>query len=259
MGYCGKICCALVAGMLAACHGRDAAATADPAEATHLHEGSLVVVPEKSALRQVLAIAPAQKQSVQTPLQAPAVLEADPARVANILPPLSGRISTLYVHLGDAVKAGQPLFTIDSADLAQARSDLRHARIALTQTKKTLERQQDLAEHHIAAQKDLEQAQADYDGAQSEYERAATVFRVIGVDPEAAQAAGSSRELTVRSPLAGRIAMLNLVPGTFANDNAASLMTVSDSDSMALRISTFKSESSGSLSRRMTLVSRTRQ
>jgi len=191
MGVCGRIGCVLLAGWLSACHGREAAGGDAAAEATHVREGELIVVPEKSALRQVLMIAPVQKQSAQTPLQAPAVLEADPARVANILPPLSGRISTLYVHLGDAVKAGQPLFTIDSADLAQARSDLRHARIALTQTKKTLERQQDLAEHHIAAQKDLEQAQADYDGAQSEYERAATVFRVIGVDPEAAQTIGS--------------------------------------------------------------------
>ena len=232
MGPCGRICCALLAGMLAACHGRDAASADDTAAASHVHEGTLIAVPEKSALRQVLAIAPAQKQSAQTPLQAPAVLEADPARVANILPPVSGRISTLYAHLGDTVKAGQPLFTIDSADLAQARSDLRHARIALTQTRKALDRQQDLAEHHIAAQKDLEQAQADYEGAQSEYERAATVFRVMGVDPDAAQAAGSSRELTVRSPLAGRIAMLNLVPGTFANDNAASLMTVSDASTI---------------------------
>jgi len=36
----------------------------------------------------------------------------------------------------------------------------------------------------------------------------------------------------VRSPLAGRIAMLNLVPGTYANDNAASLMTVSDASTI---------------------------
>lgn len=232
MGYCGRICCVLLAGWLSACHGRDAAGGDAAAEATHVREGELIVVPEKSALRQVLAIAPAQKQLAQTPLQAPATLEADPAKVASILPPVSGRISTLYVHLGDTVKATQPLFSIASADLAAARSDLRHARIALTQTKKTLDRQQDLAEHHIAAQKDLEQAQADYEGAQSEYERAATVFRVMGVPMEGDGEGASSRELTVRSPLAGRVSMLNLVPGTYANDNAVALLTVSDASTI---------------------------
>ncbi len=210
---------------LAACHSAEPApADASPA-APHLREGNLIVVPEKSALRQYLAIAEIQQQTVQTPLEAPAVLEADPSKVANILPPLSGRISALYVHLGDTVSAGQPLFTLDSADLAQARSDLQHAQIGLTQTKKALSRQQDLADHHIAAQKDLEQAQADYDNADSEYQRASAVFRVLGIDAHSAE---SPRQLTMRSPVSGRVSALNAVPGTYANDNTAALMTISD-------------------------------
>lgn len=221
-----RIVCVLVTGMLlAACGTQDTGAGAE--EATHTHEGELIVVPEKSALRQALQLDTVQKRTVQTPLQAPAVLEADPARVANILPPLAGRVAALYVHLGDAVKAGQPLFAMDSAELAQARSDLQHARIALEQTKKALARQQDLADHHIAAQKDLEQAQADHDGAQSEYERASAVFRTLGIAES-----GGGRELTVRSPLAGRVSMLNLVPGTYANDSNAALLTVSDASTI---------------------------
>ena len=36
------------------------------------------------------------------------------------------------------------------------------------------------------------------------------------------------RSLTVRSPLAGRVSLLNAVPGTWANDNTAALLQVSD-------------------------------
>jgi cobalt-zinc-cadmium efflux system membrane fusion protein len=211
---------------LASCRAHDAGDGA--AEASVVHDGELLTVPEGSPLRQALVVQPVAKQQAQTPLQAPAVLEPDPSRVANVLPPLSGRISALFVHLGDEVKAGQPLFAIDSADLAQDRADLQHARIGVEQTRKALARQQDLYDHHIAAQKDLEQAQADSDNAQSEFERASAVFRSIGLAAETPAAGGSVRELVVRSPLAGRISTLTAVPGTYANDNTAALLTVSD-------------------------------
>jgi cobalt-zinc-cadmium efflux system membrane fusion protein len=228
MRICGAVVGVLLACVLAACHSGDAAGADQAAAASHLREGELVVVPEKSELRQALAVAAVERKTAQIPLEAPAVLEADPARVANILPPLAGRITALRVHLGDAVKAGQPLFTLDSADLAQARADLQKARIALEQTRKALERQNDLAEHKVAAEKDVEQAQADSDNARSELQRAITVFQVMGIPPDSGQAGGSARELTVRAPLAGRVSMLAVVPGTYANDNTAALLTISD-------------------------------
>ncbi|HZR36174.1 MAG TPA: efflux RND transporter periplasmic adaptor subunit [Nevskia sp.] len=209
---------------LAACgHGDGAEEGSSPPQL--VRNGDSIQVPEQSELRKYLVVAPAQQRQIQAPLAAPAVLEADPSRVASILPPVAGRITALLVRLGDAVKAGQPLLTMDSPDLAQARADLQHAQITLAQTRKALAREQDLAEHHIAAQKDLEQAEADYGNAQSEYQRAAAVFTVLGLS---AESTGSPRQLTLRSPLAGRVSALNAVPGTYANDSNAALMTVSD-------------------------------
>ena len=124
------LACALGA-VLASCHGHEAGDGA--ADASFTHEGELLAVPESSPLRQVLVLQAVAKQQAQTPLSAPAVLEPDPSRVANVLPPVSGRIAALYVHLGDEVKAGQPLFALESADLAQDRADLQHARIGLEQ------------------------------------------------------------------------------------------------------------------------------
>jgi cobalt-zinc-cadmium efflux system membrane fusion protein len=211
---------------LTGCHSENSSAAENTTGATHVRDGTYVVVPEKSELRRYLVLGDVAKQTVQEPLMAPAVLEADPSKVGNILPPLSGRISALYVHLGDSVKLGQPLFTIDSSDLAQARSDLQHAQVALSLFKKALTRAQDLAAHdQIVAQKDLEQAESDYAGAQSEYERAAAVFSTLGI---ALKSTESPRQLTVSSPVTGRISILNAVAGTFANDNTAPLMTVSD-------------------------------
>lgn len=212
--------------ILAACHTKSAAPANNAAEATHVWQNNVVTVPEASELRHFLVLGKATLRSVQTELLAPAVLEADPSKVANILPPLSGRIAHLYVHLGDNVRAGQPLFTIDSSDLAQARADLKHAQQSLVFFKKALVRAEDLAAHNnIISAKDLEQAQTDYAGAQAELERAQAVFSTFGIPLNTNE---SPRQLTVKSPVSGRVSTLSAVAGTFANDNTAALMTVSD-------------------------------
>src|SRR3982074_1818415 len=87
---------------LGGCHPENSTATQDSMGATHGRDGAYVRVPEKSELRHYLVLGAAAKQTEQDPLLAPAVLEADPTKVGNILPPLSGRISALYVHLGDS-------------------------------------------------------------------------------------------------------------------------------------------------------------
>lgn len=215
---------AVVLAVLAACSkpANDAASAPVP---TVQRVGQQVSIPEGSALRDFVVVQAVEQRVLSSPLSVPAVVEADPAHVANILPPLAGRISGLFVRLGDPVKPGQPLFTIDSADLAQARSDLQHAEHALSLTQKALARTQDLAAHGIAAEKDLEQAQSDHAGAESDYERAAAVFRLLGLSPDAKT---SPRQLTVTAPITGRVAALNAVAGTYINDSTAALMTVAD-------------------------------
>uniref|UniRef100_UPI0013D36A58 efflux RND transporter periplasmic adaptor subunit n=1 Tax=Enterobacter hormaechei TaxID=158836 RepID=UPI0013D36A58 len=53
----------------------------------------------------------------------PAVVEADPARLMKVLPPLSGRVTELKIRLGERVERGQPLLMLDSPDLHTAHAD----------------------------------------------------------------------------------------------------------------------------------------
>ena len=76
-------------------------------------------MPERSPLRSRLAIAPVPSGTSARDLVLPAVVEADPARLIKVLPPLAGRVTQLKVQLGERVEAGQPLVVLDSPDLGQ--------------------------------------------------------------------------------------------------------------------------------------------
>ena len=95
--------------------------------------------------------------------EAPGSIEAMPEKLVKITPPLAGRITRLQRALGDSVKAGEPLFTLDSAELSAAYADDSKAKSALLQARQELERQKTLFEAEIAARKEYEAAQAAFD------------------------------------------------------------------------------------------------
>ena len=196
------------------CKTRNADATAI------VHDGNKVTVPTNNPLSGRLQAEPAELTSVQRQVAAPASVEADPARYAKILPPLSGHILQLFVHPGDTVKKGQALLSIDAPDFVGAQADYSRSRSALAQAERALERQKDLATHGIVGQKDVEQATADRDAAISDYNRAKERLRLLGMDPDKTQLGAP---LIVRSPLSGKVLDVSTAPGvptipTFAYD-----------------------------------------
>ncbi|AMM24146.1 efflux RND transporter periplasmic adaptor subunit [Variovorax sp. PAMC 28711] len=190
------------------------------------HVGAQLLVPEASPLRRSLSIRAADALAIEVPLSLPAAVEADPARLVKVSPPATGRVVSLDKGLGDAVRAGDVLFRIDSADVAQARSDAQKARAALALAAQALERQRALGSAGIAANREVEQARNDFEQAQSELARTAARLAQFGAAQGDDKASG--RSIAVRSPVAGRVIDLAAAQGTYWNDITVPLMTVAD-------------------------------
>jgi cobalt-zinc-cadmium efflux system membrane fusion protein len=189
-----------------------------------IHDGGRLVIPATSPLRQFIVIQPVVEHLVISPFTLPAIVEADPTRLIKILPPLLGRITSLNKRLGDLVQAGEILFTIDSADLAQAMSDLERAKAALTFAQENLKRQQRLSVSNIAARRELQQAFNENEQATSEVQRANAKLKALNVNP----ADVNKDFLKVRAPISGHVIDLNAAVGGYWNDLNAPLMTIAD-------------------------------
>jgi cobalt-zinc-cadmium efflux system membrane fusion protein len=199
------------------------------AEAPFSRVGNRLVVPPGSLLRSQLVVEGAATKDVARELVLPAVVEADPARTVNVMPPVTGVVVDLMAQLGGRVVKGEQLAVIDSSDLAQAISDEEKARSALKLTKQTLDRLLVLEKNSAVAVKDREQAQSDYAQAQSELERTDARLRAIGapMDQKA-----NSRLLSVKSPVSGSVISLQVAPGAFVNDPTAAMMTIANLDTV---------------------------
>jgi cobalt-zinc-cadmium efflux system membrane fusion protein len=190
-----------------------------------LHQGNRIVVPEGSPLRQRLTVVAAATEPKSPLIQAPGLVESDPARTVTVLPPGAGRVRELKVGLGDRVQRGQLLALIDSPDLAQAYDDNDKAASAAALTARILQYQEAQVKIGAASQRDLEQARSDNEQAQAEWARTREHLRAIGA---AADAQGEARLLALRAPAPGSITALSTAPGTTINDDTQPVMTVAD-------------------------------
>jgi membrane fusion protein, heavy metal efflux system len=190
-----------------------------------VRDGQQIIVPDGSPVRSKLTIDAVAQKEVQRNLVLPAVVEADPARIVKVLPPLAGRITQLKVQLGEEVEQGRPLLVLDSPDLGTAYADHERAKANLALAIKNRDRLRDLVKTSAIAVRELQQAETDTINAEVEKQRAEARLKQIGVDPEVPT---RSRTVTISAPVSGSIIDLTVAPGAYWNDPTAALMTVAD-------------------------------
>ncbi|MDQ6829851.1 MAG: efflux RND transporter periplasmic adaptor subunit [Gemmatimonadota bacterium] len=164
----------------------------------------------------------------------PAQLVMNEEHTVRVQSPVVGRIRSLDAKPGDPVEVGSPLAHISSSDIAQARSDLLKAEAARVQTEAALRRARDLFEHHVVAQREVQQAESDEAQARAEAARArARMSVLVGIRGSGDAAAGE--EFVLRSPIRGEVIDRAANPGAEVRpDNGQILFTVSSLDTMWL-------------------------
>jgi cobalt-zinc-cadmium efflux system membrane fusion protein len=155
------------------------------------------------------------------PLQTEAVgsIDFNEDMTAQVFPPYQGRIVKLFALMGDNVKRGQPLLTIESPDLIQADSTLIAAAGVLALTTHVLERAKQLSAVQGIAEKDLQQAISDQQTAEGALKAARDAVAVFGKSQPEIDRMVMSRTidpyLVVPSPITGRVTARSAAPGDF--------------------------------------------
>src|SRR6202012_2332303 len=85
-----------------------------------------------------------------------------------------------FYNIGDEVKAGDVLFTIDSPDLLQAESTLLAAAGVLELQKRARARALNLLKAGGSAQKDVDQSTSDQQTAEGNFKAAKDAVRIFG-------------------------------------------------------------------------------
>jgi cobalt-zinc-cadmium efflux system membrane fusion protein len=182
-------------------------------------------------------VEPAGERAFPIEKQAVGSIDFNEDMTLHVFTPYQGRIIGLFAKVGDDVKKGQTLFTIDSPDLLQAESTLIAAAGVSEFTTRNLARLKELYTTRAVSQKDLEQAVSDQQTAEGNLRAARDALRIFGkTDADIDQIVSrrmADPTLVVPSPISGRITARNAAPGLLVQPgNAPAPYTVADISTM---------------------------
>ena len=154
-----------------------------------------------------------------------ATIQPDAERLARVAPRSEGRIIAAPARLGDSVRGGQVLATLDSLAVGEAHAAWVQAQAELRIAESDLARAESLVADEIIPRKDYLRAQSDRDKAVAALRGAADRLRLLG-GASAASGAGVSH-FAVTAPFAGTVIDKKATLGELASP-AEAMFSIAD-------------------------------
>ena len=226
-GWAGQIP-VVVLTVLLAC--QKAEMTADPATGPQAPAGEVWLTASQVKDARI-EVAPVEEQDVDDTILTSGTVTLDDQRTGHVFSPVTGRVLAIKAQLGQHVKKGDPLATIESPDIGSAVSDVHKAEADLIAAEHDLKRKKDLYEQKAGSASDLEAAEDNYRRSKAELERARqkeALLRIGNVD-------AVTQSYTLTSPVDGEVLLRNINPGIevqgqYSGGTAQELFTIGELD-----------------------------
>jgi len=191
----------------------------------HVEGKEELTLTSDEALRAGVKVEEIKSQLTGESIVVTATIRPDQERLARVAPRIEGRVTAAMAKLGDQVRAGQTLATLDSVAVGEAHAAWVHAQSELRISEADFNRAQALDRDEIIPRKDFLRAQSDRDKATAALRAAADRLRLLGGQAHVSSASVSG--FAVTAPFAGTVIEKKLTLGDLANPNEP-LFTVAD-------------------------------
>ncbi len=230
--------------LLNACQGRHSAHS-DTGEqenasiAQHSHEeGKQVLQLSEEVKKQIdLKTVVVKPGPVKATLKAMGKVLAPNDKKAIVGYAFPGRIIKVHAAIGQWVKKGDPLITLECEDVGNSKSEYFKAFTEFQLAKQNFEREERLFKKDIGARKDYLQTKAQLEIANSGLEAAEKKLQVMGFSQQEIQglnkAKNISPEVTVNAPITGRLIQNNAVLGTMI-EPSSEIMIILDPTTLCI-------------------------
>ena len=152
-------------------------------------------------------------------------------RMAMVSYAFPARIAKIHVGIGDWVKPGQVLFTIQSEEVGKAKTDYYMAVADRELAETNLEREKRLFERGVGAQKNLLTSQSELKVADTILEAAEKRLHVLGFSEEEVKNIAETHQISpmiqLFAPIGGKVTEQNALLGEMI-DQSSELMTIMD-------------------------------
>ncbi len=159
-------------------------------------------------------------------------IAANADHATAVFSPFSGRITRVIAGLGDTVKAGAPLATLESPEFVQGQNDLESAAAQVKLGRINESRKHALYEVKGGSLQDWQAAQAELTTAETSLNSIRNRLRILGRSPAQITQMESAQKIdpvaTLAAPIAGVIIDRQVGPGQYLQAGGTPVFTIAD-------------------------------
>lgn len=186
-----------------------------------------IEMPDTAVQRHGIKIMTAGPETIKPTITLPGEIIFNHHTIVQVVPRMSGVVTSVTRHVGQQVKEREVLAVIESPMLAELRSQYLIAQKRFHLAQKTFKREKQLWEEKITAKQDYLTAEEMLGEAETTFNLTLVKLRALGVDPESNHSSKNLARFEILAPISGLIISKEIAQGkTLKQDQE--IFTVAD-------------------------------
>ena len=209
-------------------------------EIATVEEGTISVTKEQFQSSK-LEIGSLVEQDFNVGIKATGKIDVPPENRVKITSFLGGYVKTTHLLIGDKVKKGQALVTLENTEFIDIQKDYIEVAEQISYLKSEYDRQKTLYDEKITSQKNYLKAESDYKRANGMYQSLKKKLEVLNISPAQVQKGNLTSQITIYAPIAGDVTVMNASVGMFIAP-ADVILEIVDTDHLHVELAVFEKD-----------------
>jgi len=201
----------------------------------------LIVVTKDQFEGENMKLVSLQDLAFPTHIKTTGIIDVPPNSKAVISAYVGGYIKNSPLLIGDKVKKGQALVTIENLEFIQLQQEYIEVAEQLTYLRSEYERKKELYSENISSKKSFLKAESDYKRTSAMYNGLRKKLQMLNIDPTSAEEGNMTSVSTIYAPISGSITDVNISTGIYVSP-ADKIMEVINTDHIHLELKVFEKD-----------------
>ncbi len=210
-------------------------------EQTEITENESIFVSKEQFQNSKMALGSMEEMSFPIIVKTTGMIDVPPENRAVVNATMGGYIKTTPLLIGDEVRKGQVLVTIENPEFVTLQQEYMQVHEQLTYLQSEYERQQTMVAENITSQKSFLQAESAYKTAKARHSGLRKQLQLLNISPTSVETGNISSVVSIYAPISGSITKVNVTRGTYVSP-ATAILEIVDNDHIHLELSVFEKD-----------------
>ncbi len=169
------------------------------------------------------------------------LIDVPPNGRAVISAQIGGYVKNSPLLVGDQVKKGQFLLTIENIEFLELQQQYLEANEQLTFLKSDYERQKELFEEKISSEKSYLKAESEYNRTHATYMGLKKKLELLQIDPSQVEAGNLTSVSKIFAPISGDVTAINIKTGSYIS-SSDEIMEIVSTEHLHLELKIFEKD-----------------